>query len=109
MKQIKELLKAHCTIENGKWVFKLVDINAACAEIAAMEDYRSQSPAAGVDVRAVGEGKFYKLIADYIGNTQPIGYTFKSVIGEYYDKFPANFCRISEKEYEDSTLTGGKP
>jgi hypothetical protein len=30
---IKELLKAHCTIENGRWVFKQVDINAASIEL----------------------------------------------------------------------------
>lgn len=32
-KQIKELLKAHCTIENGRWVFKHVDIDAATLEL----------------------------------------------------------------------------
>lgn len=32
-KQIKELLKAHCTIENGRWVFKQVDIDAASLEL----------------------------------------------------------------------------
>lgn len=40
----------------------------------------------------------YRLIADYIGNTQPVGYEFKSQIGEYYDKFPANFKKL--KWYE---------
>lgn len=32
-KQIKELLKAHCTKENGRWVFKQVDIDAASLEL----------------------------------------------------------------------------
>lgn len=32
-KMIKELLKAHCTIENGRWVFKQVDIDAASLEL----------------------------------------------------------------------------
>jgi hypothetical protein len=32
-KMIKELLKAHCTIENGRWVFKQVDIDAATLEL----------------------------------------------------------------------------
>ena len=32
-KQIKEILKAHATIENGKWVFKAVDLADACMEI----------------------------------------------------------------------------
>lgn len=32
-KMIKELLKAHCTIENGRWIFKQVDIDAASLEL----------------------------------------------------------------------------
>lgn len=32
-KQIKKLLKAHCAIENGRWVFKKVDIDAATLEL----------------------------------------------------------------------------
>jgi len=30
---IKELLKAHCTIVGGRWVFKQVDIDAATLEL----------------------------------------------------------------------------
>jgi hypothetical protein len=52
-------------------------------------------------VRCFGSEVFYKLIADYIGNTQPIGYVFKSSIGEYYDRFPANFARVSEQDWKD--------
>ena len=32
-KMIKELLKSHCTIESGRWVFKQVDIDAASLEL----------------------------------------------------------------------------
>ena len=32
-KMIKELLKAHCTIENGRLIFKPVDIDAASLEL----------------------------------------------------------------------------
>lgn len=52
-------------------------------------------------VPCFGSEVFYKLIADYIGNTQPIGYVFKSNIGEYYDRFPANFARVSEQDWKD--------
>lgn len=40
-KMIKELLKAHCTIENGRWVFKPIDIDAATLEL---EQVLQQTP-----------------------------------------------------------------
>lgn len=36
----------------------------------------------------------YIVIADYPGNTQPIGYVFKEV-ARYFDKFPAVFRKLS--------------
>lgn len=36
----------------------------------------------------------FKVIADYIGNNVEVGTIFTSDIGEYYEKFPANFKRL---------------
>ena len=36
----------------------------------------------------------FQLIADFIGNTQEIGYVFETDIPAYYEKFPANFKRL---------------
>lgn len=43
-KQIRDILKAHATIENGKWIFKAVDLAEACMEIEVLYSILADSP-----------------------------------------------------------------
>lgn len=48
----------------------------------------------------------YKVIADYPGCNVEVGRVFESEVGEYYDKFPANFRRLEWWQDRNDILPG---